>query len=97
MFPTFSDKDIITGTRLYQVSKLKKNDIIVYKSPNNSSKLVIKRIHHSFQDSITNKFYFYCLGDNLDDSYDSRKYGYISSDSIICKVITWRINKNVCN
>lgn len=97
MFPTFFDNDVIVGTRIYKTSNLKKNDIIVYKSPDNPSRFVIKRIHHFFIDNSTKTYYFYCLGDNQDDSYDSRNYGYISSDSIICKIITRRINKDVCN
>lgn len=89
MYPTYLDGEIIFGTRLFRKSKLKVGDVIVYKSPTDS-KVVIKRIAYSK----ANNYYFYCLGDNLDHSYDSRYYGSISSERIVCKVINQRRNMN---
>lgn len=91
MHPTYVNGEIILGTRLYRKSKLKVGDVIVYKSPN-ENRIVIKRIakiktHYGHN-------YYFCLGDNLDNSYDSRYYGSISSKSIVCKVINQRRNEN---
>ena len=98
MFPTYQDREIIVGTRLYHVSELKIGDVIVYESPNEEGRLVIKRISQILIDG--KKRYFYCLGDNADHSYDSRYYGYISSKAIVCKVINQReriSNADSCN
>lgn len=94
MYPTYLDSEIIFGTKLYRKSKLKKGDVILYKSPN-ENRTVIKRIDEiKIERGIT---YFYCLGDNSEHSYDSRNYGFISSKSLVCKVINQRRNGNVCN
>lgn len=84
MHPTYKDGEIIVGRRLYRKSKLRVGDVILYKSPN-EDRLVIKRIA-----IIKNGEFFYCLGDNSDCSYDSRNYGYISSKSLVCRVIKQR-------
>lgn len=93
MHPTYRDGEILIGSRIYRKSKLKKGDVIVYKSPD-GNKIVIKRI-----DSIekTKKgLQLFCLGDNADESYDSRYYGFVSSKRIVCKVMNQRaINKNI--
>lgn len=95
MYPTYLDGEIIFGTKLYRKSKLKKGDIIVYKSPR-ENRIVIKRIDHITY--IRGVYQFYCLGDNADHSYDSRAYGYISSKNLVCKVINQRRYMNdVCN
>ena len=88
MFPTYYNDEIIVGTRLYRVAELKIGDVIVYRSPNDEGRLVIKRISQILIDG--KKRYFYCLGDNADHSYDSRSYGYVSSKNLVCKVINQR-------
>lgn len=91
MYPTYKDGEIIVGTRLYLKSNLKYDDVILYRSPVDG-KVVIKRVCLIKKDK--NKLYFYCLGDNLDFSNDSRNYGFVSSKNIICKVLNQRGNKN---
>lgn len=96
MYPTYLDGEIIYGTRLYRKSKLKKGDVVVYKSPTDESRVVIKRVDHIMVDK--DKLYVYCLGDNAEFSYDSRAYGYVSSTSLLCKIIKPRRNyHDVCN
>ena len=90
MYPTYFDGEIIFGTKLYRKSKLKKGDVIIYKSPN-ENRTVIKRIDHIITD-IRGDLRFYCLGDNSEHSYDSRSYGYVSSIRLVCKVINQRRN-----
>ena len=88
MYPTYLDDEIIVGTRVYKKSDLKIGDVIIYESPNEEGRLVIKRISEILIDG--KKRYFYCLGDNADHSYDSRNYGYVSSKNLVCKVINQR-------
>lgn len=96
MYPTYLDGEIIFGTKLYLKSKLKKGDVILYRSPN-ENRIVIKRIDHIFKNEKGDTT-FYCLGDNSEHSYDSRNYGYVSSKKLVCKVINQRrYMNNVCN
>lgn len=89
MYPTYLDGEIIFGSRIFRKSKLKEGDVIIYRSP--EGKIVIKRIH-GIKKRGHNR-YFYCLGDNSQNSYDSRNYGFISSRKIECRVINQRRKK----
>ena len=93
MYPTYHDGEILVGIRLFSRYKLNIGDVILYKSPTDTKRTVIKRIDACIMD-INGSIHFYCLGDNRDKSYDSRDYGYISSKKVICKVINQRRNKN---
>ena len=85
----FLDGEIIFATRLYRKSKLKVGDVVVYYAPNEKRRIVIKRI----AEIDTNVGVMYCLGDNADESYDSRVYGYVPLNRLICKPITQRKQK----
>ena len=89
MFPTYYDQEIVIGNRLYPKSKLKSGDVVVYKSPEDEYRVVIKRIDKVRVDRKGNRM-FYCLGDNSDCSHDSRHYGYVSHKNLVCKVINQR-------
>lgn len=93
MYATYLDNEVIVGSRVFLKSRLKVGDVIVYKSPTDD-RIVIKRIHHFMCDG--KDLYLYCLGDNADHSYDSRMYGYVSSKSIVCKVINQRRKIESC-
>lgn len=94
MHPTYKDGEVIFGTRLYRKSKLKVGDVIIYHSPNEEGKIVIKRIATIDTCGKNNKrLAFYCLGDNADCSYDSRYYGFVISNRIVCKVLNQRIKE----
>lgn len=92
MYPTYCEEEVILGSRIFRKSNLKVGDVIVYRSPVDNDRLVIKRIDHFLRDG--RKLYIYCLGDNAGDSYDSRHYGFVSSKNIVCKVLDQRRNRN---
>ena len=97
MSPTYTDGEYIWGRRLYRKSKLKKGDVIIYTCPHDGQ-TVIKRIGEiirlnsgQFKGSdIENKLVFYCYGDNPSQSFDSRNYGGVLQNYLICKAITQR-------
>lgn len=91
MYFTYLDGEVIIGRRLYLKSNLKVGDVIVYRSPEDSSRKVIKRIADIKKDS--NDYSFYCLGDNPPHSHDSRDYGYVPSKNLVCKIIKARPKK----
>ena len=91
MMPTYHNGEFLIGYRFFPKAKLKVGDVIVYRLPHDTDTCVIKRI-----DRITASIYddnnllFYCLGDNSDNSYDSRNYGYISQEYIVCRLLEQR-------
>lgn len=86
MYPTYYDQEILFGRRLYLKSKLKKGDVIVYRTPYDPYRVVIKRISRITRNSCGDLM-FYCLGDNSECSHDSRNYGFVPSKNLVCKVI----------
>ena len=92
MYPTYFDDEIVVGTRLFKKHDLRVGELILYKSPADENRLVIKRIAEILIEG--KDLYFYCMGDNRDHSYDSRDYGYISSKNLVCKVINQREDMN---
>lgn len=89
MYPSYEDGDILFATSFFQAKNLKEGDVMIFRPPTSSSeevKFVIKRIHHIL---ITpeGKMFFYFLGDNPQVSFDSRRYGYVSKDKLVAKVI----------
>ena len=91
MYFTYLDGEVIIGRRLFIKSHLKVGDVIVYRSPEDKSRKVIKRIVDIQKDS--NDYSFYCLGDNPPHSHDSRDYGYVPSKNLVCKIIKARPKK----
>ena len=75
--------------------KLNIGDVILYHSPMEKDRVVIKRIANIKKEG--KNLLFYCLGDNPDYSYDSRYYGWVSSKNFVCRVINQRRNANVCD
>lgn len=93
MYPTYFDGEILIGTRLFRKSKLKPNDVVLYRCPTDTNKVVIKRVSN-VRSCGKGKVDIYCLGDNAKHSYDSRRYGYVQDFYIVCKVIDQRRNTN---
>lgn len=84
MFPTLTDGEFYLGRKLFNKSKLTVGKIYVYRPPydREEERFVIKRLAE-FKDG---KCYF--LGDNPNDSYDSRYYGYVSCNNVVAQLLT---------
>ena len=89
MFPTYIDGEYLFGTRVFRKSTLKEGEVIIYRSPTEEDRVVIKRIDSILKDS-QGGYHYYCLGDNAECSYDSRNYGYVPSKNVVCKVVNQR-------
>lgn len=84
MFPTLTDGEFYMSRRVFRKSKCKVGKIYVYRPPyeGREENYVIKRL----ADIKDGKYFF--LGDNADDSYDSRYYGYVDSKNVVAELIT---------
>lgn len=88
MYPSYIDGDIIFAYRIYNKHRIKKGDVVVFIRREDAvindkgipEPYVIKRVQ-DIQDK-DGVLKFYCLGDNSEDSFDSRYYGYINSGCI---------------
>lgn len=81
MEPFISSGDIILVNRLsYLFKNPKIGDVVVIKK-NNKKKYLIKRIQ-----KVRKKTYF-VVGDNKNQSIDSRNFGWITKEDIIGKMI----------
>ena len=79
MEPTIKNgQKVIISSIPYLFYKPKQNDIIAFRK---NANILIKRIN-----KIENDKYF-VLGDNEDDSLDSRKFGLIDRKEIVGKII----------
>lgn len=84
MFPTIKPNRILIATRLFNKNDLKINDIYIFKTPYEPKKKVVKRLKEVKKGKNT---LCYFLGDNSEESYDSRYYGYVDAENIIAKVL----------
>ena len=84
MFPTYIDGQFLFIKRVLHKSKCKVGEVYVYVPPyvSEDEKFVIKRLDHISKDG---KYYF--LGDNSNDSYDSRYYGYVDSKNVVAHIL----------
>lgn len=126
MLPNFKDKEQVIGEKLsVKFSNLERGDIIIFKSPKEDNRLLIKRIiglpNEEFQikdgylyinGKLLTETYlkdntlttglrileddfeykipidsYIVLGDNRDQSTDSREWGYVRTDSIVARAI----------
>jgi nickel-type superoxide dismutase maturation protease len=79
MSPVLNDGDVVLVDRDVQVDV---GDVVIAKHPIEQDSEVIKRI-----DRIDKRGHFFLLGDNLEDSNDSRHFGAVSADYIKGKVV----------
>ena len=87
MYPTYKGGEILLGYRIYRKDHLKVGDVILFQNTEDR-RTVIKRIADIREEK--GKLLFFVLGDNPEVSYDSRNYGYISSDRLTCRLFNQR-------
>ncbi len=87
MHPTLHDGDIILCCRIPVIFEIfKANRMYVFQSE--SGVLAIKRLRDCVTRRPSLKKVVYLLGDNPEESYDSRQYGYIKAEHIVA-VVLW--------
>jgi signal peptidase I len=95
MFPTLHDGDLVLIDKKPKAYNI--GDICVLVPPDDNDKIVIKRITKVmgvdiYNGKSTTNFWF--LGDNRNNSYDSRDYGWVNIENIEGRVIKqWRRKK----
>ena len=95
MYPTFKEGGLLLATRLFNRNKLEIGKVYVYKRIDEDGReyLVVKRLTNIV--SLPHKGFNYLLyfeGDNAEESYDSRQYGFINAENIIAKVL-WQVKE----
>jgi len=79
MNPALKDGEIVLVDR---EAEIEVGDIVVAKHPFEKNNEVVKRIA-----SINERGHYFLIGDNLNDSQDSRHYGAVTRDYIKGKII----------
>jgi nickel-type superoxide dismutase maturation protease len=79
MSPTLKDGEVVLVDR---EAEIKVGDIVVAKHPVEQISELIKRVDH-----INQYGHYFLLGDNLEDSNDSRHFGAVTRDYIKGKVV----------
>lgn len=90
MFPTYYDGEILLSTRIMNKNTVKEGDVIIYAPPEGNLKAVIKRVDHVAK-SVNGYNMYFCMGDNREDSVDSRDYGYVPAFNIIGRPFSQRV------
>ena len=88
MYPTYKDGEVVLGTRLFSLKKVVKGDVLVYTMKENGQRKVVKRVADikTTEDGL----FFYFVGDNKSDSYDSRYYGFVPASWVDAKLFSQR-------
>ncbi|HVF29873.1 MAG TPA: nickel-type superoxide dismutase maturation protease [Pyrinomonadaceae bacterium] len=79
MNPTLRDGEVVLVDR---EAKIDVGDVVVAKHPIEQNSEVVKRVS-----KINERGHYYLVGDNLDDSVDSRDYGAVTREYIKGKVV----------
>lgn len=91
MLPTYKDGGLLLTTRLFNRDRLDIGEVYVFRRLNSEGQqiFVIKRLTkiHPYAQNLV-----YFEGDNPEESYDSRQYGFINAEDIIAKVL-WQIKE----
>ena len=86
MYPTYEDKEVVRGTRLFSKKNFKVGHIYVFtRERNGETYCVIKRLTKTKITKDGLKLFF--EGDNYLESVDSRHYGYVDANKVIAKVL----------
>ena len=79
MNPTLKDGEVVLVDR---DAKIETGDIVVAKHPFEKDGEIVKRVA-----SINERGHYFLIGDNLDESEDSRHFGAVARDFIKGKVV----------
>ena len=85
MYPTIMEGDVVMGLKLHPSVPLIKGGVYGYRLPWDMKKWSIKRLSYFVND----KCFF--VGDNSDNSIDSREYGFINRENVMFEVV-WHKN-----
>lgn len=80
MNPTLRDGEIVLVDR--EAREIKVGDIVVARHPFEPDSEVVKRVER-----INDRGHYFLVGDNLDDSNDSRHFGAVTREYIKGKVV----------
>lgn len=81
MLPTYMPGRKVVVQKTWFFTRIMPGDVVVAKDPRNG-RLILKRVQH-----INSKGQLFLLGDNKEESTDSRTFGFIARKNAIGKVI----------
>lgn len=81
MFPTYADGDIAIGRRFLFKRAVFKGDVVVIRHPERKDRLLVKRVWEASERGV------FVLGDNVNNSNDSRNFGYVPVRNVVTKII----------
>lgn len=87
MFPTYEDGQKLRARRLSRFEKLQIGAVYVFYSPCEKGKVLIKRLDTISGTDYSCSALCYFLGDNAENSFDSRAFGYVPRKNIIAKIL----------
>ena len=80
MNPTLKDREVVLVDR--EAEKIEVGDIVIAKHPVEQNSEIVKRVAQ-----ISERGHYFLVGDNLDDSNDSRHFGAVTREYIKGKVV----------
>lgn len=92
MYPNFQHGNLVISKKLFKRNSdtLKVGEVYIiarHKKGVKKPYYAIKRLTDVKYNENTKKYLCYFLGDNPNESYDSRQYGYVDSKNVKSKVI----------
>lgn len=84
MMPTLNDGDWVVVDRRAYSGMPRAGDVVLAQDPRDPSRVLLKRVNH-----IDLHGRAWLLGDNVDESTDSRIFGGLSEDLVLGRV-SWR-------
>lgn len=80
MYPTYKDGDVVVGLRYsYKHCDIRQGSVVVVNSPN-GVKAIKRATAFKYKDGL---LHVWVEGDNTNESYDSRNYGWLTTKDIV--------------